>query len=395
MASSGLRSLPAIVLGSGPTGLGILRCLQMAGIPAFVACPAGDQVTRSRWYRPTPGTPWGGVLGATGLSALQAMPLDEAVLIPGADDAALWLADLPGHGLAHRFHISSSSRATLEVLQDKVLFDSFLNETDVPHPRTFYVEFDADIDAIPFEELDRVFIKPANSQVFSDVTGAKGIWVAGREELRRYWSDLHGQGFKLMVQEYVPGQADEHYFVDGFRDRDGRLTGLFARRRARIHPPDFGNSSYSCSIPLSDIEEPVANMHTILGALDYRGIFSAEFKRDARDGSFRILEVNSRAWTYVEFAARCGVNVCEMAYDDALGQPVATAGHDYPLGEGCVDFYRDLKAVREGKSNGDLSLLKVSAQWCRAHFHTFRFDDPRPGLFAARKVVRSLLRSGH
>jgi len=47
-------------------------------------------------------------------------------------------------------------------------------------------------------------------------------------------------------------------------------------------------------------------------------VFSAEFKFDERDGLFKILEVNARPWWYVDFAARCGVDVCRMAYRDAL-----------------------------------------------------------------------------
>ena len=74
------RQVPAIVMGCGPTALGILRCLKLAGIPAYVACRAGDQVTRSRWFRPTPGPiAWDGVPGPQALEHLRDLPLDEAV----------------------------------------------------------------------------------------------------------------------------------------------------------------------------------------------------------------------------------------------------------------------------------------------------------------------------
>ena len=57
-------------------------------------------------------------------------------------------------------------------------------------------------------------------------------------------------------------------------------------------------------------------------AVSYRGIFSAEFKCDDRDGFFKILEVNARPWWYVEAAACAGMDVCSMAYHDALGPTV-------------------------------------------------------------------------
>jgi predicted ATP-grasp superfamily ATP-dependent carboligase len=315
------------------------------------------------------------------------MPLQKAVLIAGADDAALWLTDLPNTELASRYFLSTSSRETQEILQDKSRFSTFLESAHIPHPRTFRIECDVDIEAIPFDELDRVFIKPVNSQKFSDVTGVKGIWVTQKTELHAAWRRLHDQGFRLMAQEYVPGTASDHYFVDGFRDGSGEMTGLFARQRIRISPPDFGNSSYCRSIPLGQLQTPVDDVKRLLAKLNYRGIFSAEFKRDKRDGVYRILEINTRAWTYVEFAARCGVNVCEMAYQDALGLPVHQATHDYKVGAGCVDFYRDISTVRAQSAQARGPLPSILLQWAGAHFHSFRLDDPKPGLHFATQVL--------
>ena len=388
MAKQEHRRVPAIVMGSGPTALGILRSLRMAGVPAYVACPPGDQVTRSRWFRPTPGvTAWDGVPGPQALDHLRAMPLQEAVLIAGADDAALWLADLPHSELGQRFRTSTCSRRTQEILQDKSRFATLLAETGVPHPPTFSIDSTADIDAMPFERLDRVFLKPVNSQKFSDLLSIKGVWVNTRQELLESWQRLHRLGFGLMAQEYVPGSAADHYFVDGFRDARGQFTGLFARRRFRIHPADFGNSSYCESIPLADVEPAVTNLTGLLAKVDYRGIFSAEFKRDARDGQYRILEVNTRAWTYVEFAARCGVNVCEMAWQDAQGLPVRVASTSYPVGAGCVNLQRDINALRGQPRATRESLPKILRQWARAYYHTFRFDDPLPGLSSAWHIA--------
>ncbi|MEZ5519956.1 MAG: hypothetical protein R3F08_00545 [Dokdonella sp.] len=372
---------PAIILGSDLTGLGALRSLRLAGIPAYSACPPGDLVTRSRWYRPTPGSPpWDGSLGPHALALLRAMPLDEAVLIPGADDAAIWLAELAGTELGRRFRTSVSSPETLRILQDKTRFAVHLAGTGIAHPRTYSIASAADIEKIPFDELDRVFIKPSNSQKFSQTIGAKGIWANSRDELARIWAGLQGQGFHLMAQEYVPGSSADHYFIDGYRDRTGKFSGLFARRRIRIHPPDFGNSSFCHSIALDEVKGAVEGVSELLSGLAYRGIFSAEFKRDARDGRFRILEVNTRAWWYVEFAARCGINVCRMAYEDALGLPVTVAPHDYPRGAGCVNLYGDLRTVRAQTTSERGPWRNILWQWLRAQLHVFRLSDPLPAL---------------
>lgn len=384
MVSVEAGRIPAIVMGRGPTALGILRSLVIAGIPAYVACPADDLAARSRWYRPTPGVPWDGRPGAQALDALRAMPLERAVIIPGADDAAMWLADLPSSELGGRFLASTSSRAAQELLQDKSVFAGYLAAARIPHPRTYRLGSLADVAAVPMEQLSRIFIKPVNSQRFSDVVGAKGVWVASREALRDTWARFHAQGFAVMAQEYVPGPPSEHFFIDGFRDAHGGYPGLFARQRLRMSPPDFGNSSCSRTVPLGSVDEAVRHVRRVLDGVDYRGIFSAEFKRDPRDGEFRIIEVNTRAWTYVEFAARHGVNVCDMAWRDAQGLAVPRALREYENGRLCIDLYHDIASLRRQPAPWP----GVLAQWWKADLHVFRADDPRPAMHAIGSLWR-------
>ncbi|AWV07875.1 hypothetical protein C9I47_2192 [Lysobacter maris] len=384
---------PAIVLARGFTGLGTLRALKMAGIEAYAACPDGDLVTRSRWYAPPPGPRWNGEIDGSQDRALDAVALPRAVLIPGADDAAMWVAGLAGNALAHRFPASTSSLATLQALQDKRHLAECLHENGVAHPATFAIDSADDIDRIPFQRLDRVFLKPIDSQRFSKATGHKALWPGDRDACKALWTRLHAQGFEMVAQEYIPGGAEQHYFIDGFRDRDGRLSGLLARRRHRIHPPDFGNSSYCETTPLATMGSAVEELGRLLATLHYRGIFSAEFKRDPRDGRFRLLEINTRAWWYVEFAARCGVNVCEMAWRDALGLAVEPSDRDYRSGVGCISLAGDIQAVLHAPPQSRIGWWQALRQWRNGYLHAFRLDDPGPGLQQAWRLVRDGLRA--
>jgi predicted ATP-grasp superfamily ATP-dependent carboligase len=383
---------PAIVMGREQTALGALRSLRMVGIDTYVACPPGDLVRRSRWYRPVPGAArWDGRPGPNARDALASSSLERAVLIPCNDAAALWVSDIPHGPLRDRFLVSSSSHETLQILGDKSRFGQLLAGTAIPHPRTFTIRSAADIAALPFDSLDRVFVKPADSQAFLRATGVKGLWARDRDEFEAIWKRLDGQNLAVIAQEYIPGGADDHYFIDGFRDRRGVLTALFARRRVRISPPDFGSSSYCISIPMQDVDAALPGLTELLERLEYRGIFSAEFKRDARDGAFRILEVNARAWWYVEFATRCGVNVVEMAWRDALDMPVARAPANYLARVGCINLRNDLATVFARHGATRTPFLLALRQWLRGHFNIFRMDDPLPGLQVARQAVTGAL----
>ena len=187
-----------------------------------------------------------------------------------------------------------------------------------------------------------------------------------------------------MAQEYIPGGSDEHYFIDGFRGRDGRFNGLFARKRLRIYPADFGNSSYCKSVALEKVDVALAGLKRLLIDLRYRGVFSAEFKVDARCGSFRLLEVNTRPWWYVEFAAHCGVNVCQMAYQDALGLSVTEGDADYPVNVGCLNLGMDLRAVRSANPSNHAPLPQLLRQWSTARYHVLRWNDLGPALSLLR-----------
>ena len=59
----------------------------------------------------------------------------------------------------------------------------------------------------------------------------------------------------------------------------------------------------------------------LLKELRYWGVSQVEFKRDARDGRYRLMEVNARHWKWHSLAAACGVNLSYAAYRDAIGQP--------------------------------------------------------------------------
>ena len=387
-----LSTTPAIVIGREQTALGAVRSLRMAGIETYVASPQGDLVRCSRFYRRLPGAAgWDGRPGPDARDALASSSLERAVLIPCNDAAALWASDIPHGPLRDRFLVSSSSHETLQILEDKSRFGQFLAGTAIPHPRTFTIRNAADIAALPFESLDRVFVKPADSQAFLRATGVKGLWARDRGEFEAIWKRLDGQTLAVIAQEYIPGGADDHYFIDGFRDRHGVLTALFARRRVRISPPDFGSSSYCISIPMHEVDAALPGLTELLERLEYRGIFSAEFKRDARDGAFRILEVNARAWWYVEFAARCGVNVVEMAWRDALDMPVTHAPADYLTGVGCVNLRNDLETVFARHGAARTPFLLALRQWSRGHFNIFRLDDPLPGLQVAWQAATGAL----
>jgi predicted ATP-grasp superfamily ATP-dependent carboligase len=145
-----------------------------------------------------------------------------------------------------------------------------------------------------------------------------------------------------------------------------------------MHPPDFGNSSFVVSIARDRVRPAVESLKTVFKVAKYRGIFSAEFKLDDRDGVFKLIEVNCRPWWLVEFAAVCGVDVVEMAYMDALGHRPRPRALDYDVGATYVNPYYDYLAIKRlpvGERPGILEWLELAA---RSKQSIWTRDDPLP-----------------
>lgn len=381
---------PVLVLGSGVTALGVVRTLGLRGIPLYVASMGEGLEAYSRWYRPAPVA-----LRSPAFSTddpaerlalfLEASGLERAVLMPCTDILVESVARLP-LPLAERFPSSLSSPKLLERLVDKAELAALLLEHAVPHPKTAIVAGPGDVAAEVGAAMSDAFVKPRDSQRFFAKYGVKAFRPSGRDELSRVVERVVADGVEVVVQEYVPGPPSNHYFIDGFVDRHGEVRAVFARRRLRMYPPWFGNSSAVRSVPREETAHAEEDLVRFLEAVGYRGIFSAEFKRDARDGTFRLLEINARAWWYVEFATRSGVDVVTMAYEDALGRDVERV-ENYQVGRTVVYPYYDFFAFLEGRRVGSDGLVKGLSSWIGADHTVFAFDDPAP-------FFRELMKSG-
>jgi D-aspartate ligase len=310
------------------------------------------------------------------------------VLIPCSDHAALEAASLPPK-LAARFPASLPPAPAIRTLTDKGAFASFCARLAIPHPATWVLERPEDVLRLPPTAFEHAFLKPRDSQEFQERFGLKAVRVSGPEDAYHVAGQLGAESPGLVLQRYVQGPVSNHYFVDGFVDRLGVVRALFARRRLRMSPPDFGNSSYMVSVAPDEVSPAIEDIRRLLTALRYRGVFSAEFKLDETDGTFRILEVNPRAWWYIRFAAQCGVNVCRMAWEDALEQPVTAAAPDYQRGRSCVHAYHDFFACRDLRRAGQLTLGAWAASWLGSRKSTFEWRDPVPAVVTVSRILGS------
>jgi predicted ATP-grasp superfamily ATP-dependent carboligase len=176
-----------------------------------------------------------------------------------------------------------------------------------------------------------------------------------------------------MVQELVQGGDDALYTVGSYLDREGRALGVFSGRKLRQTPPGIG----TCRVGEAVWEpEAVDAALALLRAFGYTGISQVEFKRDPRDRKFKLMEINPRLWQWHALAAKCGVDVARIAYDDLVGGAPDEAS---------MDGHRRRWAITllPGERPAPQRPPYVEA--------VFALDDLRPGLVHLARVVRSVL----
>jgi predicted ATP-grasp superfamily ATP-dependent carboligase len=179
--------------------------------------------------------------------------------------------------------------------------------------------------------------------------------------------------FGAIVQELVPGGDEELYTVGSYLDADGRALGVFCGRKLRQTPRGIGTCRVGEAVW---VQEVVDDALRLLAAFEYRGLSQVEFKRDPRDGRFKLMEINARLWQWHGLATACGVDLPRIAYADLTGEPAPEArmnGHGK----------RWAITLLPGEAPAPQRPPYVDA--------VFALDDPKPGLVHLARVARSAL----
>ena len=385
VAVPGELTAPVLVFGEGLTHLGVIRSLGRSGIQTYSIANPADFLVYSRWYHALPQASEAKPDPERLAKFLEGLPFERAVLMPCSDDWVLAVAGLPAC-LAKRFPTAMAPREVIEKLLDKWCLALWMQQERLPHPRTRLLQSPEMLEELSDEEWAGTFLKPRMSLEFNRRYKTKGCMVKDREEALQMLREFSASGFSVMLQEFVPGPPTAHYFISGFVDRSGRRCAAFVHHRQRMHPPRFGNSTCAVSEPLSNVSPAVETLDLLFSKIGYRGIFNAEFKYDSRDGLFKLLEVNTRPWWYVEFAVRCGVDVVQMAYRDALGFPVEPV-QEYRTGRTCMHMFGDVMAYGELRRNSQANFWKWLSSWWRAEDAFLRWNDPGPALGQALAIA--------
>jgi len=369
----------ALVTGADYRGLGIVRSLGRRGIPVWVLKQDGQLLGAASRYacRSLACPPWED--DRKQLDFLRDLSIREGLtgwaLFPTSDESVTLIA-------RHHQLLAESYRLTTlpwDVLSwgcDKRLLSRLAQDLGVDQPWTFCPRNREELASLecPFP----VILKPAMRLGFNGLNRDKAWRVENRASLLARYDEACKlvAPEMLMVQEVLPGWGESQFSYAALC-RDGRPLASIVARRTRQFPMDFGRfSTY-----VETVEEPqVVELGVrFLTAMRFTGLVEIEFKRDSRDGKFKVLDMNPRVWGWHTLCGRAGVDFPYLTWLLVRGEPVPeTHGR---AGERWIRWGADLPMAFKEILNGRLSLHSylrslrgpmVSA--------VFAWDDPMPGL---------------
>jgi predicted ATP-grasp superfamily ATP-dependent carboligase len=373
-----LKQVGALVVGGEHPGLGIARSLGRRGIPV---CIVDDQHSISQFSRYA-----SRVVRVDDLRDEQKTVdsilevgnryrMKDWVLFPTRDETVAAFAR-HRERLTEFFRVTTPKWESVKWAWDKKNTYELGAQLGIPIPGTWNPR--------SLKELSELYcrlplaIKPAVKENFFYATGSKAWRADTPAELDALFLKAAEQirPEEILLQEIIPGDGRQQYSYCAFF-RDGKAHSTLIARRMRQHPREFGRAAtYVESVESPEIEEL---SERFLKAIDYYGLVEVEFKQDPRDGQFKLLDVNARAWGFHRLGMPAGVDFPYLLFADQLGETVV--GSKGRSGMGWLRLMTDIPTAASDLWHGHLSMKSYFESLRRTRVESvFSIRDPLPSV---------------
>ncbi len=310
----------------------------------------------------------------------------DSVLIPCTDRFVEFVSRNRGL-LSPFFRIPLPSASILERIMDKRTQYQLARGAGVPIPATLYPRTESDLERLCREGWEfPCIMKPSKPHLWvrSYQNGYKLLIARSYDELLAGFRDASARGLDVIVQERIPGDESTLYSVYFYANTRGELLGAGVGRKLRQFPPGMGNGTLRESVDEPRVIELGRRM---IQAFGFHGIGNVEFRKDPRDGEFKLMEMNTRTGLGEGVVIDGGLHLPRLAYQDLIGRPLLV---QFGCRAGVKWWYleTDFRAFKAYRRRGELSLWG----WVRSllgvrSFAHFAWDDLTPFIVAMRTFL--------
>ena len=318
-------STPVVLLGANTHGsLGIMRSLGRLGISVHAVCaPPRGPASFSAYCKSTVVWDFAHAQPEETISYLLSLAQwigRRSILIPTWDEMAVFVAQ-HYDSLKSAFIYPEQSPVLAQTLCDKREMARLARKFGVPTPELVFPQSLNDVIEYCETATFPVMLKGIDGNKLKRRTGKKMVIVHSPEELRQMYLALENpEQPNLMLQQYIPGGDDSVWMFNGYFNAESECLVGFTGRKLRQTPVHVGMTSLGICLQNEAVETITRDFMRSIG---YRGILDIGYRYDARDGQYKVLDINPRIGaTFRLFVSDNGMDVARALYLDLTGQRV-------------------------------------------------------------------------
>lgn len=378
---------PALILCCSKAGLAVIRALTARGVPVVAIRYGARQVGAfSRRVSavhdcPDPNEDESGFVASLMLLADR---YPGGALVP-TDDASLVAVSRNKERLSQAFRVVAEDWEIVRQLIEKRYTYEMAQAHEIPHPTMRMISSRAEATAFARTIGYPCLVKPSVGHAFFKKFKSKMIMVRDESQLRRIVDELADYAADMMLCEFIPGDDGcganyNSFFVSGQPHQE------FTAQKVRLKPSTIGFPTTVVSRRLPEVIELGRRM---IAACGLNGFSCTEFKRDPRDGIFKLMEVNARANYSGMLALRCGIDFPMLGYLQAIGEPLPQGRLDQLEGVHWIDEERDIKGLLDATRSGRMAAF-VKPYLRRPSFAITTLRDPMPAVRLGLELLGEL-----
>jgi predicted ATP-grasp superfamily ATP-dependent carboligase len=303
--------------------LGVARTLGRVGVPvyavvedAYTPLAMSRYLTKAFVWDSCPIDPESFVKAMSLIAESIARP---TIIIPMDDLSAVFVAENAAN-LARWFIVTPVPPHLPHQLANKACLHALCAEIGIPSARSVVPHSFDDVKAFTEGTEFPVVVKAAEQWLpLKDTLCAKVIQT--REQLLDFCENYdYARSQRLIIQEYIPG---DDWVCHGYYNSEKNISVTFTGRKLRAYPTDAGSTALGLSL---DNEMLRCASERLLKAVAYSGIIDMDWRKDERDGQYKILNCNPRVGqNFRMFENGAGIDVVRAQHLDLSGRRIDNA----------------------------------------------------------------------
>lgn len=308
----------------------------------------------------------------------------QPLLIPTTDEWAIFLAENAPQ-LGKHFLFPKQDAQLIRSLSNKKELCAIARKYDIPTPKSF---FPASKDEVLKHTQDLnfpLFVKKIQRR--PSMHSLKNTYlVHDMTELLNLYCFEDNCEPNLMLQEFIPDSPGSSWMFNGYFNAYSDCLFGMTGKKLREAPPHAGATSLGVCQHCGVIQDM---SRTLLSKMDYHGPVDIDYKFDARDGKYKILDINPRVGLTFRLFTENGLDVTRAEYYDLTGKSVYQMPSSKNDGRKFVvedaDFFSSIKYSAEGNLDFKKYLWSFvgvkEAAW-------FSYDDPLPLFIEVARLMK-------